>query len=88
MIGAGLTELTVVVLLVLGSITRTTAAVGFLMLTITLFGLADDPVLAHVTLFGMTTALFVIGAGPWSLDERLDAVAGTIRKSTHRRGVR
>ena len=51
-------------------VTRATAAVGFLMLTMTLFGLADDPVLAHVTLFGMTSALFVTGAGPWSFDER------------------
>lgn len=80
-VGAGLTELAVGVLLVLGLFTRTTAAVGFLMLTMTLFGLADDPVLAHVTLFGMTSALFVTGAGPWSLDERLEAAAGTVRTS-------
>ena len=78
-VGAGLTEFAVGALLVLGLFTRGTAAVGFLMLTLTLFGLPDDPVLAHVTLFGMTSALFVTGAGPWSLDERLTETIRTVR---------
>lgn len=78
-VGAGLTEFAVGALLVLGLFTRGTAAVGFLMLTLTLFGLPDDPVLAHVTLFGMTSALFVTGAGPWSLDERLTDTIRTVR---------
>lgn len=77
-VGAGLTEFAVGALLVLGLFTRGTAAVGFLMLTMTLFGLPDDPVLAHVTLFGMTSALFVTGAGPWSLDDRLDDAVQSI----------
>lgn len=79
-IGAGLTEFAVGALLVLGLFTRGTAAVGFLMLTLTLFGLPDDPVLAHVTLFGMTSALFVTGSGPWSLDERLSEMFEAIRR--------
>ena len=67
-VGAGLTELAIGVLLLAGLFTRATAAVGFVVLTTTLFGLPDDPVLAHVTLFGMTSALFVLGAGPYSID--------------------
>jgi uncharacterized membrane protein YphA (DoxX/SURF4 family) len=66
--GAGLTELAVGLLLVAGAFTRGTAAVGFLLLTTTLFGLPDDPVLAHVTLFGLTSALMVTGSGPYGLD--------------------
>lgn len=73
-VGAGLTELAIGVLLVFGAFTRATSAVGFIVLTMTLFGLPDDPVLAHVTLFGMTSALFVAGAGPLSLDGRLHDV--------------
>ncbi|MCF2165273.1 MULTISPECIES: DoxX family protein [Halobacterium] len=72
-LGAGATELAVGVLFVLGLFTRATAATAFLVLTTTLFGLPDDPVLAHVTLFGMVSALFVTGGGPLSLDRVLDA---------------
>lgn len=78
-VGAGLAEFAVGALLVLGLFTRGTAAVGFLMLTLTLFGLPDDPVLAHVTLFGMTSALFVTGGGPWSLDDRLTRTIQAVR---------
>ncbi|WP_232702416.1 DoxX family protein [Halobacterium wangiae] len=73
-VGAGLTELAVGVFLVVGLFTRATAATAFLVLTTTLFGLPDDPVLAHVTLFGLTSALFVTGGGPLSIDERLGVV--------------
>jgi len=72
-VGAGLTELAVGVLLFVGLFTRATAAVAFVVLTTTLFGLPDDPVLAHITLFGLSSALFVTGGGPLSLDERLAA---------------
>jgi uncharacterized membrane protein YphA (DoxX/SURF4 family) len=73
-VGAGLTELAVGVFLLLGLFTRATAATAFLVLTTTLFGLPDDPVLAHVTLFGLVSALFVTGGGPLSVDEKLGAV--------------
>ena len=66
--GAGLTEFAVGLFLILGAFTRGSAAVGFLLLTTTLFGLPDDPVLAHVTLFGLTSALLVTGSGPYALD--------------------
>lgn len=67
-LGAGLTEIGVGVLLVVGYYTRAAAAVAFTMLVMTLFGLPDDPVLAHITLFGMISAIFTLGSGPLSLD--------------------
>ncbi|WP_415381727.1 DoxX family protein [Halosimplex sp. TS25] len=70
-VGAGLTEIGVGLLLIVGLYTRGTAAVAFSMLVLTLFGLPDDPVLAHVTLFGMLSAVFTLGAGPLSLDAYL-----------------
>jgi uncharacterized membrane protein YphA (DoxX/SURF4 family) len=66
--GAGLVEAAVGVAFILGLFTRGSAAVGFLMLTTTLFGLPDDPVLAHITLFGLLSALLVVGSGRYSLD--------------------
>jgi len=72
-LGAGLTEIGVGLLLVAGFYTRGAAAVAFLTLVGTLFGLPDDPVLAHVTLFGMLSAVFTFGAGPLSLDAWLAA---------------
>jgi uncharacterized membrane protein YphA (DoxX/SURF4 family) len=70
-LGAGAVEAAVGLLLIVGLFTRGTAAVAFLTLTLTLFGLPDDPVLAHVTLFGLTSALFVTGGGPLSVDRWL-----------------
>jgi len=70
-VGAGLAEFLVGLLLVVGLATRGAASVAFLLLTTTLFGLPDDPVLAHVSLFGLVSALLVTGAGPLSLDARL-----------------
>jgi len=72
-LGAGLTEIGVGILLVVGYYTRGAAAVAFTMLVMTLFGLPDDPVLAHITLFGMISAIFTLGAGPLSLDAWLTA---------------
>jgi uncharacterized membrane protein YphA (DoxX/SURF4 family) len=69
--GAGLAELGIGVLFLTGCFTRGAAVAGFVVLTMTLFGLADDPVLAHVTLFGLTSALLITGSGRYSLDERL-----------------
>ena len=70
-LGAGLMEMAVGLALVVGLLTRASAATAFLLFTLTLFGLPDDPVLAHVTLFGIASAIFTLGAGPFSLDERL-----------------
>lgn len=72
-LGAGLTEFGIGVALLLGTFTRAVAAVAFVTLTLTLFGLPGDPVLAHVSLFGLSSFLFVTGAGPVSIDSRLGA---------------
>jgi hypothetical protein len=45
-------------------------------LTIALFALPDDPVIAHVGLFGLSSALVVLGGGRWSLDRVLLAPMG------------
>lgn len=70
-LGAGALEFAVGALFVAGLLTRGTAALAFLVLTTTLFGLPDDPVLAHVTLFGLVSAIITMGAGPLSLDNLL-----------------
>jgi uncharacterized membrane protein YphA (DoxX/SURF4 family) len=70
-VGAGLVEAAVGLLLVAGLLTRLASALAFLVLTATLLALPSDPVLAHVTLFGLVSVVFTWGAGPWSLDGRL-----------------
>lgn len=67
-VGAGLTEAAVGIVLVLGVFVRAASGVAFLLFTTTLFGLPDDPILAHLSLFGLASALLVTGAGPWSFD--------------------
>jgi uncharacterized membrane protein YphA (DoxX/SURF4 family) len=69
--GVGLGEVVVGVMLIVGVFTRGAAAAAFGILTLTLFGLPDDPVLAHVTLFGIFSALLVVGGGRYSLDNHL-----------------
>lgn len=71
-VGAGLVEIAVGLALVVGLFTRGAAALAFLVLTATLFGLPDDPVLAHVTLFGLSSAVFTTGSGRLALDNHLD----------------
>lgn len=68
-VGAGLAEMAVGTALIAGFLTRLNAATAFVLFTLTLFGLPDDPVLAHVSLFGMASAVFIMGAGPLSIDE-------------------
>jgi len=70
-VGAGLSELLVGLLLVVGAFTRASAFVAIGLFTLTLFGLPDDPVLAHVSLFGLASALLITGAGPYSVDRWL-----------------
>ena len=77
-VGAGVTELAVGALLVVGFLSRGVAAVAFVMMTLTLFGLPDDPVLAHVSLFGLASAIMVVGSGPYSVDA---AVVPRLRRS-------
>ena len=70
-LGAGLAEIALGLLLVLGLFTRGVAAAAFVVFTLTMVGLPDDPVLAHVTMFGLASAVFTLGSGPLALDNVL-----------------
>jgi uncharacterized membrane protein YphA (DoxX/SURF4 family) len=72
--GAGLAEVTLGTLLVVGLFTRASALTAMVMFTLTLFALPDDPVLAHVGLYGLASVLLITGSGPYGLDRRLAAV--------------
>jgi uncharacterized membrane protein YphA (DoxX/SURF4 family) len=76
-VGAGLTEFAVGVALFVGLFTRFFSGVAFFLLTTTLFGLPDDPVLAHISVFGLVSALLVTGAGRYSVDKWIAAEVGT-----------
>lgn len=67
-LGAILIETALGLAIIAGMLTRLSAALGFAVLTLALFALPDDPVIAHVGLFGLSSVLVVTGAGRWSLD--------------------
>lgn len=67
-LGAAFTELFIGALLLVGFFTRAASTAAFVVFTTTLFALPDDPVLAHISLFGLVSALLVTGAGPFSVD--------------------
>jgi uncharacterized membrane protein YphA (DoxX/SURF4 family) len=75
-LGAILIETSLGVAILLGVLTRFSAAVGFAVLTLALFALPDDPVIAHVCLFGLSSALIILGAGRYSLDRAVLAPLG------------
>lgn len=78
-LGAGLAEIALGVLLIAGLLTRGVAAAAFVVFTLTLFGISDDPILAHITMFGLASAVFTMGSGPLALDRVLadtDSEAG------------
>ena len=92
-IGAGLTEALVGVMLIGGAFTRGFALVGFVLFTTTLFGLPDDPVVAHISLFGLVSALLITGGGSYSVDKwlknRIGSAADIVdRQSTDGRAER
>jgi len=70
-LGAGLTEAALGVALLVGAFTRASSVTAIFMFVLTLFALPNDPVLAHVGLFGMASVLLITGAGPYSVDDRL-----------------
>jgi uncharacterized membrane protein YphA (DoxX/SURF4 family) len=72
--GAGLAEIGLGLALILGLFTRASAMTAIAMFTLTLFALPDDPVLAHVALFGMASVLLITGSGPYGVDGRLATV--------------
>jgi uncharacterized membrane protein YphA (DoxX/SURF4 family) len=67
-LGAILIETALGLAIIAGVLTRFSAAIGFAVLTLALFALPDDPVIAHVGLFGLSSLLVITGAGRWSLD--------------------
>ena len=67
-VGAAIIETALGLAIVLGVLTRFSAVVGFVVLTLAMFALPDDPVIAHVGLFGLCSVLVITGAGRWSLD--------------------
>jgi uncharacterized membrane protein YphA (DoxX/SURF4 family) len=75
-LGAALVETGLGVAIILGVLTRFTAVVGFAVLTLALFALPDDPVIAHVALFGLSSLLVILGSGRWSLDRSILAPLG------------
>lgn len=85
-IGAGLTEALVGVMLIAGAFTRGFSLVAFGLFTTTLFGLPDDPVVAHISLFGLVSALLITGGGPYSVDDwleaRFDSAAEVVARET------
>lgn len=68
-LGAGLAEVALGLALLVGLYTRGVAVAALGVFTLTLFALPDDPVLAHVGLFGLASVLLITGAGPYSIDE-------------------
>ena len=75
-LGAILIETALGLAIIAGVLTRFSAAVGFAVLTLALFALPDDPVIAHVGLFGLSSVLVITGAGRWSLDRAVLAPLG------------
>lgn len=70
-VGAFLVETALGMAIILGVMTRASAIAGFAVLTLAMFALPDDPVIAHVGLFGLSSVLVLLGAGRWSLDRRV-----------------
>ena len=75
-VGSAVVETALGVAVILGVMTRFSAVVGFVVLTQALFALPDDPVIAHVALFGLSSALVILGGGAWSLDRAVLAPIG------------
>lgn len=67
-VGAFLIETALGLAILLGVMTRLSAVIGFAVLTLAMFALPDDPVIAHVGLFGLSSVLVLLGGGRWSLD--------------------
>ncbi len=68
---AGIIEALLGICFILGFKTRLCAAIAFVVLATTFFGLRED-VVAHVTLFGSISSLFILGSGWFSLDYYLE----------------
>lgn len=72
-LGAVFAELGLGIAILLGVFTRISALTALSVFVLTLFGIPDDPVLAHVGLFSLASALLITGAGAYALDNRTGA---------------
>ena len=70
-LGAGAIELALGVLHIIGWKTRPVVGLTFIVLSLSFFYFKED-VASHVTLFGALSTLFVLRAGPWSVDAWLE----------------
>ncbi|MFD1569289.1 DoxX family protein [Halorubrum laminariae] len=70
-LGAGFGEIAIGVAIAVGFFTRASAMAALFVFTLTLFGIPDDPVLAHIGLFSLASALLITGSGPYALDNYL-----------------
>jgi uncharacterized membrane protein YphA (DoxX/SURF4 family) len=75
-LGAALAETSLGLAVLFGVLTRFSAALAFGVLTLALLALPNDPVIAHVGLFGLCSVLVILGAGRWSLDRTVLAPLG------------
>lgn len=69
-LSAGIIEFAIGLALVLGLYTRVSAAIAFIVLSLSFFYFGED-VASHITLFGILSVLFVTQGGRWSLDKKL-----------------
>ncbi|MFW5964828.1 MAG: DoxX family protein [Natronomonas sp.] len=72
-LGAGFAELGLGIAIAFGLFTRMSALTALTVFTLTLFGIPDDPVLAHIGAFSLASALLITGAGPYALDNHIGA---------------
>jgi uncharacterized membrane protein YphA (DoxX/SURF4 family) len=82
-VGAGFVEGALGIAVLVGLATRVSAVAAFAVLTLTVFALPDDPVIAHVGLFGTASMLVVLGAGRWSVDAWLERRDGALGGRRH-----
>lgn len=67
----GFSEVAIGLVLLAGLFTRFAAISAMGVFVLTLFAIPDDPVLAHVGLFAMCSALLITGSGPYAIDNRI-----------------
>ena len=65
---AGIIELAVGVMLIVGWKTRIASVAALIILSMSFFYFGED-VTSHVTLFGTLSAVFILGVGPWGIDK-------------------
>ncbi len=66
-VGAGIVEFAIGLMLFLGLFTRLSSVIAFGVLSLSFF-FFKEAVYSHITLFGLLSILFVLGGGVWSLD--------------------